>query len=266
MHWLYARQLSGLTHMLWGKHEDNPKLHDGTTWTAIGIEYLARLANLTGHVKDRYYGGKWVQASGLVLDTYDDTPGESISDDAVYIEGAGPVMWACDDGYSAGSAPGTHGLDPNTLMYVADSHPRVFLLCQLKPDGHLDIFAEDYACLRLSDAHIQAVIDRSNENGWPMPEFASHGHGAAEIRGRFYAANIYPRQNTATVEETVKVARAAMGKDSNQWRRVRIHPSCRHLRGELLTWAYDPTTSKPWKFNDHGPEALRGLLWVMRNI
>lgn len=264
LHWIWSRQLSGKVQFLNSRHEDNPKLHDGTTWTREGIEYRAVLSQLTGHTKDRLYGGKWVQASGLVLDTFEDT--ESVTPEADYVPGAGGVMWAIDDGYSAGSAPGSRGLDPNTDMFVADSHPRVILLVQAKPDGHLDVFAEDYRCLTLSDAHIEAVKADSRIAGWPNPDFASHGHGTAEIRGRLYAADIYPRQNTGTVEETVKLTRTALGADANGWRRIRIHPRCKHLRAELLTWAYDPTSGKPHKFSDHGPEALRGLMFVMRNM
>lgn len=264
LHWIWSRQMSGKVQFLNSRHEDNPRLHDGKTWTPEGIEYRERLAQLTGHTRDRLFGGKWVQASGLVLDTFDEA--ESVTQAAEYTPDGGSVLWAIDDGYSAGSAPGSRGLDPNTNMFVADAHPRVFLLCQIKPDGHLDVFAEDYRCLTLTDAHITAVSELSAEHGWPAPDFASHGHGTAEIRGRLYAANIYPRQNTGTVEETVKLTRSGLGADANGWRRIRIHPRCKHLRGELLTWAYDPTTGKPVKASDHGPEALRGLVYVMRNI
>ncbi len=262
-HWIWSRQLSGKCQFLPTVHEDNPALHDGTTWTPEGAEYLERLSQLTGYMRDRYYEGKWSQASGIVYDTWAD-PG-NVTELAVYEPGAGPVVWAVDDGYSAGSAPGTRGLDPHTGTFVADAHPRAILLLQIKPDGHWDIFAESYHCLKLSDTHIQEVKDWSAERGWPEPEFAVHGPGTAEIRGRLFAAGIYPRACTATVEESIKELRSALAADKQGWRRARVHPGCAHLRSEMVSYAYDPATGKPAKQFDHGTDALRYFAFAMRN-
>lgn len=249
LHWIYSREAAGKTLILQTSHRDNPKLFDanGVT-TEQGKETLSRLSNLTGTLRSRLFEGKRVSATGLIYgDVWDENNG-SVTEAAEYEPNAGPVVWACDDGYSAGSAPHTRGIDPITGFYVGDAHPRVILFCQLKPDGHIDVFDESYACLKLSNEHISEALLR----GYPEPDFAAHGPGAAEIRGRFYEAGITPRQCTAKVDESIKELRGALAADANGWRRVRVHPRCRNLRAEMAAYVYEPGSEAPVKQFDHG--------------
>jgi hypothetical protein len=248
------------------RHEHNPILFDQQTGhiTEQGRRTMERLGRLTGFRKSRLKDGLWVQAEGIIFDTWSEGPSGNVTEAADYEPGAGSIVWALDDGYAGGSAPDTRGLDPHTGGFVADAHPRAIFLVQLKPDGHLDIFAESYHCLKLSDVHIQEVKDWSREQGWPDPEFAVHGPGTAEIRGRLMAAGIYPRMCSATVEESIKEARTKFGADANGWRQIRVHPRCKHLRSEMVSYAYDAKTGKPVKAFDHGPDAVRYLSWSLR--
>lgn len=204
----------------------------------------------------------FTHAAGLVYGTVwrDGPPDGNVTDDAEYIQGAGPILWGLDDGYSAGSATKTGGMLPELGMYAADSHPRVFLLMQQKPDGHLDVFAEHYACLTLSDQHIEIV----KALAYPEPDYVVHGPGAAEIRGRIQAAGMYARQSTANVAESIKVLRDWLAPDANQWRRLRVHPRCMQVRKEMAAYRYEPDTEIPLKQFDHGPDALRGMTWTLR--
>ena len=202
----------------------------------------------------------FANAVGLVYgDVYRDGPEGNVTEAAEFEPGAGPVYWLLDDGYSAGSKPATGGLDPHTKIYVADAHPRVFLLSQLKPDGHLDVFAESYACLVLSDAHIEQV----QALPYPQPEYVIHGPGGAEIRGRIFEAGHQPLFSGPDVAESIKELRRGLAADKNGWRRVRVHPRCEQLRRELLAYRND-VTGKPVKAFDHGPDALRVGLWALR--
>jgi hypothetical protein len=206
----------------------------------------------------------FTHAAGLIFDTWTD-PG-NVTDDAEYVEGAGPIFWAVDDGYSAGSASRTAGIDPTTGRYVGDAHPRVFLLVQQRDDGRLCVFAEHYTCLKLSDAHIDEVLAMRPDGAdasYPAPDYCVHGPGAAEIRGRFQAAGLYARQSTANVEESIKETRRALAADANGWRRILVHPRCKHLRAEMASYRRD-TDGRIVKAFDHGPDALRGLAWVLR--
>jgi hypothetical protein len=256
--WLYSREQAGKVKILTARFADNPSLYDDAgNPTAQGNETMGRLANLTGTLRMRLYEGKRASVEGLVYgEVWDES--ECVTEAAEYVPDGGEIFWACDDGYSAGSSP--NGRDPQTGFYVADAHPRVFLLCQLKPDGHLDIFNESYAVLKLTDEHISEV----KALGFPNPQIAAHGPGSAEFRGRLLAAGLLPRQCADQVETTIKETRSWFAADTNKVRRVRVHPRCRQFRAEMNSYAYDPVMQKPIKAHDHGPDAIRYLIWALR--
>lgn len=262
-HWLYLREAAHKIEIWTTSHKDNPALFtDDGTPTAQGLLTIERLSRLTGVRKSRLFEGKRVMAEGLIYgDVWSDGEASgNVTEEAEYQPGAGEIVWFVDDGYSAGSAPDTRGIDPITGHYVGDAHPRVVLFAQLLDDGHVNIFDESYACLKLSDAHIQECKERP----YSEPSYIVHGPGAAEIRGRFFAADLQPRQCTAKVDESIKELRSALAADANGWRRVRVHPRCRHLRAEMASLVYEPGTEKPVKQFDHGPDALRGGIWILR--
>lgn len=260
-HWIWTKHLGGQIKLIESRHLDNPRLYDQTTGqvTPQGAITLARLEALTGYRRARLYEGRWVQAEGVIFDTWLDS--ENVTEEAEFSPDAGNIYLAVDDGYSAGSAPDTRGLDPHTGHYVADAHPRMLLLCQEKPDGHLDVFYELAGCLRLSDEHLKEL----QALGYPAPQYAVHGPGQAEIRGRLQQAGIAPRQSMARVDESIKEMQAWLAADANGWRRLRVHPRCRHLRGEMVSYAYEPGTDKPFKAYDHAVDAIRGLIWTLRH-
>ena len=66
--------------------------------------------------------------------------------------------------------------------------------------GHLDVFAESYACLKLSDEHLAEALALP----YPRPEYVIHGPGAAEIRGRIFEAGLQPVQGAPRVDESIK--------------------------------------------------------------
>ena len=260
-HWIYAREAAGKLPVYFTTHKDNPRLFDDSgNPTEYGNATITRLSNLTGVLRARLFEGQRASVAGLVYDGVWDERDGSVTEDAEYVPNGGIVFWAADDGYSAGSAPQSGGRDPHTGYYVADSHPRVFLLCQLKADGHLDIFDESYACVRLTDEHIVEVLAKP----YPKPDIVAHGPGAAEFRGRLMAAGLLPNQCTAQVEPSIAELRSWLAKDKNGWRRIRVHPRCKQLRGEMTSYVYDPVAQKPVKQFDHGPDAIRGLVWVLR--
>lgn len=251
-HWIKRRLIdAGEASVYYSRAADNP--HNPA-------EYLSTLERLTGLDNLRLNMGQWVQAAGVIFDTWADSPGGNVTEDADYLPGGGDVYWLLDDGYSAGSSPATHGIEPATGMYVADAHPRVILLAQVTDDGRLHIFHEDYACLLLSDQH----IDRVAALPYPEPVLAVHGPGAAEIRGRLIAAGVGAKLSGPGVDESIKILRAALAADANGWRRVRVHPRCAHLRREMATYQYEPGSTRPLKAYDHGPDAIRVGFYALR--
>ena len=197
----------------------------------------------------------FTHAAGLVYDVWSDGPaGGNVTEGAEYIEGGGPLYWACDDGY-AGER------DPRSGHFSADSHPRVFLLVQERADGRLCVFAEDYRIKALSDAHISdiAALD------YPAPDYVALDSSAAELRGRLQLAGYYTRGKPAKVDESIKATRRMLAADANGWRRILVHPRCTHLRAEMASYRYDPQSGVPITQFDHGPDALRYLAWTKRH-
>lgn len=251
-HWIKRRLIDGgEARVYYSRAADNP--HNPA-------DYLDTLNSLTGIEDARLNRGQWAQAQGVVYAEWLDAgDGSNVTAAAEYDPDGGPIYWFMDDGYSAGSSPASGGRDAQG-WFVADSHPRVFLLAQARPDGRLHIFAESYACLRLSDEHIAEALALP----YPRPQYVVHGPGSAEIRGRLFAAGLTPTQSTANVEESIKELRRRVAPDKNGVRLVLVHPRCTHFRREMASYAYDPATGKPVKQYDHGPDALRGGVWVLR--
>lgn len=261
-HWIWMRQLSGRVKFFQSRHVDNPALYDQASGaiTELGQRTMAQLDRLTGYRRSRLRSGLWVQAEGIIFDTWAD-PG-NVTEAAEYVPDGGTIYWFLDDGYSAGSAQDTRGINPDSGSFVADAHPRAIFVAQLKPDGHLDVITESYHCLKLSDQHLAEVLALP----YPQPEYVVHGPGQAEIRGRIVAAGLSPRQSLAKVDESIKEMQSWLAADDNGWRRMRVNPRCRHLRSEMLSYAYDPANpDKPLKAFDHGPDAVRGGCWTLRH-
>lgn len=218
-------------------------------------DYHQRLGSLTGVEGDRLARGLWVQASGLVYDVWADGPPDgNVTDAAEYTPDAGPVYWAVDDGYVGKR-------DPATGLYTADSHPRVFLLVQERADGRLCVFAESYAVQTLEDEHIGTVLAL----GYPEPDYAVVDKSAASLKGHLHTFGIPTVNGPATVEESIKVLRGMLAADQNGYRRILVHPRCKHLRSEMVSYRYDQESGKPVKQFDHGADACRYMAAVMRN-
>lgn len=264
-HWLWVRAQSGLTCMHQSRHEDNPRLFDQETGaiTAEGRIYIERLDRLgyrnpeTGAIEGTEYQrlrlGQWVQATGQIFGVWSDGPADgNVTADADYIEGAGPVLWFVDDGYSGKR-------DAATGQWTADSHPRVFLLAQLRQNGDVCVFAESDQCGVLSDQHVAEILTLS----YPTPDYAVVDKSAAELKGRLHAAGLYTRNGPADVEESIKELRRALAADANGHRRVRVHPRVKNLRAEMLSYRRD-MNGKIIKAFDHSVDALRYGLHALR--
>jgi phage terminase large subunit len=251
-HWLWVRAQSDALTMLHSRHEDNPRLFKRGAWTEEGVSYLATLDRLTGTEHARLRLGQWVQASGIVYDVWTD-PG-NVTEEAEYIPDGGDVVWAVDDGVG-----GT--LDPATGMYTANSHPRVFLLVQIRNNGQICVFHEHYSIHTREDADIADVLSMP----YPEPEYAVVDRSALALKIWIQDQGIGTYNGPGDVEESIKVLRTALAPDAADKRRVTVHPRCKHLRAEMASYRYD-ANGKPVKAFDHGPDALRYLVWRFRQM
>lgn len=255
-HWILARQLEGKLKLFEQLHEHNPVLYDQITGelTVQGVKTMATLDALTGIRYLRGRKGKWVQAEGVIYDNFDPTIGQSVTYEAEYNDSYS-VRWGIDDGYVRGQGPGT-----------ASYHPRVILFANITPQGFVYVFDEYYATGELSEVSIQNCLDKP----YKRPEIGFIDSSAAELKARLWSSGIQTLGATHKVGEGIKNARRFMC-DPNGVRMVKIHPRCVNLIRELQSYAYDADSTvstvgerKPSKIDDHGPDALRYLLWNLR--
>jgi phage terminase large subunit len=216
-------------------------------------DYDTTLEKLTGVDYERLVLGRWIQASGIVYDVWSDGPPDgNVSEEAEYIPGGGPCFYAIDDGYV--------GSKDERGYFTAQSHPRVFLLVQRKADGHLDVFYESLACQTREDTHIAEVLALP----YPPPDYAAIDKSAATLKRWLHDNGIYTRNGPADVEESIKTLRSMLAVDDNGFRRVRVHPRCKHLRYEMASYRRDAVTGKPIKEYDHCADAIRYLCHTLR--
>lgn len=253
-HWILSR---AALRLLTTTHKDNPTLYnaDGSL-TPRGKQTMGKLDALTGHQRSRGRDGLWVAATGLVYDeVWSDGPpdGNVRGDEADYHAGDGDILWIADDGYSG-------AVNPATGLYTATSHPRVFLLAQVRPTGQICVFAEHYATQILPERQIEEV----RALGYPDPEYAIVDSSAAELRGRLVDADISSFGGTHPVDEGIKVMRRFLAPDANGVRMLLVHKRCRQLRAEMVSYRYGDN-EKPIKQFDHGPDCVRMLVWKHRH-
>lgn len=193
-------------------------------------------------------------AAGLVYDVWSDGPADgNVTEDADYQEGAGPIFWGVDDGYSG-------ALDSQTGYFTANSAPRVFLLVQELADGSLNVFYEQYRVKTMEEDDITSV----RALGYPDPTYAAVDSASAALRGRLQIAGIYTRGKPQHIDESVKATRRMLAKDTNGKRRIHVHSRCRYLRYEMAAYRNDDQGT-PIDDVNHGPDALRYIAWTKRN-
>lgn len=71
-HWIKQREKAGKLTLIASLHTDNPMLWTAETqqWTEIGEAYIENLKSMSGHMRERFYEGKWVGAEGMIYTEY----------------------------------------------------------------------------------------------------------------------------------------------------------------------------------------------------
>jgi hypothetical protein len=250
-HWILSRDRLQL---LPTSHKDNPTLYDNEgNLTPRGKQTMEVLDALTGVQRDRGRDGKWVAAEGLVYQKeWADGPedGNVTNDD--YIPGAGPVIWWVDDGY-------TGKVNEKTGLFTPESHPRVFLLCQLLSTGRVVVFDESYAIYLLEEEHIARVLEKP----YPVPMYAVVDKSAVKLQDRIRAKGIAVYHVAPQVTERIKNSRSWIAADKNGIRRMVVNKRCRQFRYEMVSYKNDPIVAndKPLKKSDNGPDAMGYGQW-----
>lgn len=194
------------------------------------------------HVYQEEYLAMFVSVpGGLIFDTWSEG---NISEDADYIPGGGMVIWGVDDGYVG-------KIDKSTGFPTGESHPRTILYAQLRKNGQLVVFDEDWALQELEDSHIKRALTKYVE-----PDYAAVDSSAATLKGHFHANQIQTMNGSHNVEEGIKKLRSGFAPDHNGFRQVMVHPRCKMLRYELTKYAKNHNGLIIKKY-DHAIDALR---------
>lgn len=139
-HWLKKRCDEGQTLMLYGRHEDNPRLFDllpDSTYrvTEQGRAYISKLDNLTGVRKLRLRHGQWAAAEGIIYEEW--RPDVHLVDRKV-LPATWDRIWGVDFGYT---------------------NPFVWQMWAIDPDGRLWLEKEIYRSKRLVEDHAKDILD-----------------------------------------------------------------------------------------------------------
>lgn len=134
-HWLKKRCDEGATVMLYGRHEDNPRLFDEAGGiTAEGASYIGKLDALTGVRKERLRHGRWAAAEGMIYEGWD--PSVHLSDRKV-LPMDWPRIWGVDFGFT---------------------NPFVWQMWAIDPDGRLWLEKEWYRAQMLVEDHAKMIL------------------------------------------------------------------------------------------------------------
>lgn len=218
-------------------------------------EYINNLELLTGTQYERLVLGKWVLAEGAIYDTFSLADDGNVTADADYSPAKGVTYWGGDDGYAYGKGPGAESY-----------HPRAFLMVQRNHLGGIDVFQE-YEKAGVHDQH--STINELLETGYPKPDLACIDSASPTlIATLFNDYDIAAIGATHEVGEGIKVVRQMIC-DGRGIRLIRIHPRCKRLIACLQSYRYSDSIvsrggeSKPLKIDDHLPDCLRYLCWIL---
>ncbi len=244
-HWINRRLIVGReASVYYSVAADNPHLPDS---------YFETLKTLTGTQYQRLVLNRWVQSEGAIYDNFSLEPDGNVSEEAEYNPNL-PIVWGVDDGYARGGGKGTESY-----------HPRVFLLCQLTPQGGVNVFQEYAACLEVEETSLKHVI----ELGYPLPDVAYVDSSAAQLKARIHAFGVQTIGATHKVTEGIKNLRRLIC-DGNGVRLVKVHPRCVDLINDFQSYEYADSVvavsgeRRPAKLNDHHVDSLRYATFQLR--
>lgn len=186
-HWLYKRYQAGSLNLIPTTHQDNPRYWDGTDWTPLGKQYLARLSRMTGTRRDRFLLGKWVAAEGVV---YAFDPDIHQLEPSWEPPRQWPRVWGIDWGESSPTALGMFAIDPQGRMYhyreVYQTHLRADKLgewCKGEVDSGREPVPHGIVCDH--DPDKKADFERTSKLHVQMAEKADRLEGIQAMQERF---------------------------------------------------------------------------------
>lgn len=252
-HWLKKRADIGTTKLLNSRHEDNPRLHDGTAWTPEGVAYISKLDALTGVRKLRLRDGLWVSAEGIVYEDWDEGLHHI---DRFKIPDSWTRFWSVDFGHT----------NPFVLQCWAEDH-----------DGRLYLYREIYFTRRLVEDHARKILSIVAPGGrWkePRPSVIVCDHDAedrATLEKHLGMSTVPARKTVSDGIEAVQSRMRPAGdgkprifllRDSVVERDPQLEqaeqPTC--TAEEVTGYIWNEAKDAPVKEADHGMDAKRYMV------
>lgn len=248
-HWILHRSSLSTLH---SRHEDNPALHDGSSWSADGERRLAVLDALTGVRRERLRFGRWVAAEGVVYDLFD--RGLHVIEQFDI-----PEDWrrfrTVDFGFT---------------------NPFVCQWWAMDPDGRLYLYRELYRTQRLVSDHALEIL-RHSEGERIEATIADHD---AEGRATLESLGILTEAADKSIMVGIERVQARLRVADDGYPRLYImedvlvdrdealasahKPVCLLDEMEVYTWQLSadgrPVREEPMKVNDHAADAMRYLV------
>ncbi len=247
-HWLKQRADGGRCNLYYTRHEDNPALWTGSTWTARGMSYIAKLDRLTGLRYQRLRLGKWAAAEGMV---YEFDPAVHLLDPFVI-----PAEWqrirSIDFGFTNPFVCQWWAIDPDGRMYL---YREIYKTQRIVSDHAVQIKALSAGerirgSVSDHDAEDRETLHRAGISTTPAKKEVKLGIEAVEKRLRVQAdgkPRLFVLRN-ALVERDEQLAED-------------VKPTCTEQEFDSYVYAksVDGKANKeePVKMYDHGLDAAR---------
>ena len=173
-HWIKRRERAGKTKLIQSHHKDNPlwwneELQD---WTEAGQKYIEKLKAMSGHMRERFYEGKWAGAEGLIYTEY--SPKRNLIDNIPIPKGWTKYL-AIDFGYN----------NPFTCQWWAqDNDGRLYLYRELYgTNTPVEDWAHEIHDLSGSEVYKAIICDHDLEDRATLERHMGHSIDAC-IGGR----------------------------------------------------------------------------------
>lgn len=248
-HWILQRKF---LKMLYSRHEDNPSLHNGSTWTSAGLSRLEALDRLTGVRRERLRFGRWAAAEGVVFDRFE--RGVHVVEQFDVPEGWRRFR-SIDFGFT---------------------NPFVCQWWAADPDDRLYLYRELYQTQKLVSDHAAEII-RLSDGEHIETTIADHD---AEGRATLESMGILTEKADKSVISGIERVQARLSVAADGFPRLFIMENALVARDEALSAAYKPTClldeievyawqmspdgrpvkEEPLKVNDHSCDAMRYMV------
>ena len=239
-HWINQWAIAGKAERIKTTHRDNPRFFRDGDWTAEGKEYvLGTLSMLEGTARARYLDGHWVQAEGLVYDTFsqDEHVREAANEPA-------RVLVLVDDGYT---------------------DPFAALRPEVDGDGRAHVASEVYGSNLLWPAKMDAVRRLGGEDALVIYDAASAQLGA-QLRQEF--RDVMPCNKRPSKTDGCHLVRDRLRDPGDGIPRLTVDASCRNLIREFESYEWKKRADgtgkdEPMDGMDHALDALRyGMVYL----